>query len=117
MPVTAAVAGILSGWATAVIATDLITAWWRTDALFCVAIGFLTAVSATAGIAGLILVLLRQRMGRLLMVVGSVIGALIFASLFVAGASLPLAVYGLSALPLATVALALHPATRRWSPG
>ena len=43
-----AVVSIVSGWATAVIATDLITGWWRTDRLFCVAVGFLTAVSAAA---------------------------------------------------------------------
>lgn len=35
---TAAVS-IVSGWATAVIATSLITGWWDTDKLFCVAIG------------------------------------------------------------------------------
>ncbi len=65
-----AVVSILSGWATAVIATDLITGWWRTDRLFCVAVGFLTAVSAAATIGGLIALLLRRRMGRLLIVVG-----------------------------------------------
>ena len=66
---TATVA-IISGWATAVIATSLITNWWRTDELFCVAIGFLTAVSAAATIGGLIALLLRWRIGRLLIGVG-----------------------------------------------
>ena len=70
---------ILSGWATAVIATDLISGWWRTDQLFCVAVGFLTAVSAAAAIGGLVGLLLRRRMGRLLVVVGCVIALLIFA--------------------------------------
>ena len=40
------------GWATGVIATDLITGWWGTDLLFCVAVGFLAAVSAAATIGG-----------------------------------------------------------------
>ena len=37
-----AVFAIVSGWATAVIATELITGWWASDRLFCVAVGFLT---------------------------------------------------------------------------
>jgi hypothetical protein len=113
--VAAAVLSILSGWAIAVIATDLITGWWRTDRLFCVAIGFLTAISAAATIGGLILLLLRRRMGRLLIVVGAIIGLLIFASLFVAGAKVPPIVYAIPVLPLASILLTLLPATRRWS--
>lgn len=113
--IAAAVVTILSGWATAVIATDLITGWWHTDRLFCVAVGFLTAISAAASIGGLIMLLLRRRMGRLLIVVGSVIGLLIFASLFVAGARLPAAVYAIPALPLAGIVLTLLPSTARWS--
>lgn len=115
MAVAAAVVSILSGWSTAVIATDLITGWWRTDQLFCVAVGFLTAVSAGATIGGLILLLLRRRMGRLLIVVGSIIALMIFASLFVAGAKLPPVVYGIPALPLLSIVLTLLPATRRWA--
>ena len=110
---TATVA-IISGWATAVIATSLIANWWRTDQLFCVAIGFLTAVSAAATIGGLIALLLRRRMGRLLIAVGSIVALMIFAGLFVAGAGLPPIVYAIPALPIATIALALLPATRRW---
>lgn len=113
--VATAVVSILSGWATAVIATDLITGWWATDRLFCVAIGFLTAITAAAIIGGLILVLLRRRMGRLLIVVGSVIALLIFASLFVAGAQLPPVVYAIPVLPVASIVLALLPSTARWS--
>jgi hypothetical protein len=112
--VTAAVS-IISGWATAVIATSLIAGWWRTDELFCVAIGFLTAVSAGATIAGLISLLLRRRIGRLLIVVGSVVALMIFAGLFVAGAKLPPIVYGIPVLPIASVVLALLPATGRWT--
>jgi len=113
--VAAAVVTILSGWATAVIATDLITGWWRTDRLFCVAVGFLTAVSAAAMIGGLILMLLRRRLGRLLTVVGAVIGLLIFGSLFVAGAALPPVVYAIPILPVTSIVLTVLPATGRWA--
>jgi hypothetical protein len=113
--ITTAIASILSGWATAVIATDLITGWWRSDRLFCVAIGFLTAVSAAALISGLIALLLRRRMGRLLIVVGAIVALLIFAGLFVAGAKLSPVVYAIPVLPVASILLALLPATRRWA--
>jgi hypothetical protein len=110
-----AVLAILSGWATAVIATDLITGWWASDRLFCVAVGFLTVVSAGALIFGLIALLLRRRSARLLIVVGSVIGLLIFASLFVAGAKLAPVVYAIPVLPTLTILLALLPSTGRWA--
>ena len=110
-----AVISILSGWATAVIATDLITGWWGTDLLFCVAVGFLAAISAASTIGGVIALLLRRRIGRILVVVGSVIAMLIFASLFVAGAKLPPVVYAMPLLPLASIGLALLPDTARWS--
>lgn len=113
--IATAVVSILAGWATAVIATDLITGWWQSDPLFCVAIGFLTAVSAAASIAGLIALLLRLRMGRLLIVVGAVVALLIFAGLFVAGAKLSPVVYAIPVLPVATILLALLPATGRWA--
>jgi hypothetical protein len=106
---------IISGWATAVIATSLIAGWWRTDALFCVAIGFLTAVSAGATIAGLIALLLHRRIGRVLILVGSAVALMIFAGLFVAGAELPPIVYGIPVLPIASVVLAFLPATKRWT--
>ena len=102
--IATAVVSILSGWATAVIATDLITGWWRSDRLFCVAVGFLTAVSAAALIGGLIALLLRRRMSRLLIVVGAIVALLIFSSLFVAGAKLPPVVYAIPVLPLASIA-------------
>ena len=109
-----ATVSILSGWATAVIATSLITGWWQTDELFCVAIGFLTAVSAAATIGGLIALLLRRRIGRLLVVVGAAVALMIFAGLFVAGARLPQIVFAIPVLPVASIALALLPATGRW---
>ncbi len=110
-----AVSAILSGWATGVIATDLITGWWASDRLFCVAVGFLTVVSAGALIGGLIALLLRRRPARLLIVIGSVIGLMIFASLFVAGAKLAPVVYAIPALPVLTILLALLPSTARWA--
>ena len=113
--VITAVLAILSGWATAVIATSLITGWWRSDRLFCVAVGFLAAISAAATISGLIALLLRRRTGRLLVVVGSVVSLLIFSSLFVAGAKLPPLVYAIPVLPVASILFALLPATRRWA--
>jgi hypothetical protein len=109
-----ATVSIISGWATAVIATSLITNWWRSDELFCVAIGFLTAVSAAATIGGLISLLLRRRIGRLLIGVGAVVALMIFAGLFVAGASLPPVVYAIPVLPLASIVMAALPATGRW---
>jgi hypothetical protein len=115
--IATAIASILSGWATAVIATDLITGWWRSDRLFCVAIGFLTAVSAAALISGLIALLLRRRMSRLLIAVGAIVALLIFAGLFVAGAKVSPVVYAIPVLPVASVLLALLPATRRWARG
>ncbi|WP_208301170.1 hypothetical protein [Mycobacterium sp. DL440] len=115
MAIAAATSAILSGWATGVIATDLIAGWWRTDRLFCVAIGFLAAISAAATIGGLVALLLRRRMGRLLVVVGAVIGLLIFGSLFIAGARLHPVVYAMPALPLATIVFTVLPSTARWS--
>ncbi len=113
--IAAATMAILSGWATGVIATDLIAGWWRTDRLFCVAIGFLAAISAAATIGGLIALLLRRRMGRLLVIVGAIIGLLIFGSLFIAGARLHPVVYAMPALPLAAIAFIALPSTGRWS--
>jgi hypothetical protein len=113
--IAAAVLAILSGWATAVIATDLIAGWWSSDRLFCVAIGFLTTISAASSIGGLVLLLLRRRMSRLLIVVGCVIGLLIFGSLFVAGAKFPWPVYAIPVLPLAAIVLTLLPSTGRWA--
>ncbi|MGB5110825.1 MAG: hypothetical protein WBO08_04055 [Mycobacterium sp.] len=113
--IAAATLSILSGWATAVIATDLIAGWWSTDLLFCIAIGFLTAISAAAGIGGLIALLLQRRMGRLLIIVGAAVGLLIFGSLFLAGAKLHPVVYAMPVLPVAAMVLTLMPATRDWA--
>jgi hypothetical protein len=109
-----AVLAILTGWTTAVIATDLVAGWWRTDRLFCVAVGFLTAIAASALVAGLIGLLLRRWVSRLLVVVGCVVALLIFSSLFVAGAKLPAIVYAIPLLPVITIVLAALPSTGRW---
>lgn len=113
--IVAATLAILGGWATGVIATDLIAGWWRTDRLFCVAIGFLAAISAAATIGGLVALLLRHRMGRLLVIVGAVIGLLIFGSLFIAGAQVHPVVYAMPALPLAAIVFTMLPSTGRWT--
>lgn len=105
---------IVSGWATGVVATDLITGWWGTDRLFCLAVGFLTLLFAATTIAGVIALLLRRSVGRYLIAFGAVIALLTFGSVFVAGARIPLAVYLIPVLPVASLVLALHPSTRRW---
>ena len=112
--IAASAVSIVSGWATAVVATDLITGWWGSDRLFCVAVGFLTLLFAVTTVAGVILLLLRRSVGRYLIAFGAVVALLTFGSVFVAGARIPLAVYLIPVLPLASLALALHPSTRRW---
>ncbi|KAA0107964.1 hypothetical protein [Mycolicibacterium sp. P1-5] len=113
--IAAGAVSIISGWATGVVATDLITGWWGTDRLFCLAVGFLTLLFAVTTIAGVITLLLRRPVGRYLIAFGAVIALLTFGSVFVAGARIPLAVYLIPVLPLASLILALHPSTRRWS--
>ena len=61
-------------------------------------------MSAAATIGGLIVLLLRRRIGRVLIVVGAIVALLIFAGLFVAGAKLPPIVYAIPVLPVASVA-------------
>ena len=112
--IAASAVSILSGWTTAVVATDLITGWWHTDRLFCLAVGFLTLLFAVSTIAGVITLLLRRSAGRYLIAFGSVIALLTFGSVFVAGARIPLLVYLIPVLPVASLILALHPSTRRW---
>ncbi|MCV7215731.1 hypothetical protein H7J51_10600 [Mycobacterium crocinum] len=112
--IAASTVSIISGWATGVVATDLITGWWGTDLLFCLAVGFLTLLFAITTIAGVITLLLRRSVGRYLIAFGAVIALLTFGSVFVAGARIPLAVYLIPVLPLASLVLALHPSTRRW---
>jgi hypothetical protein len=112
--IAASAISIVSGWTTSVVATDLITGWWHTDRLFCLAVGFLTLLFAVSTIAGVIALLLRRSAGRYLIAFGSVIALLTFGSVFVAGARIPLLVYLIPVLPVASLILALHPSTRRW---
>lgn len=112
--IAASAVSIVSGWATGVVATDLITGWWGTDRLFCLAVGFLTLLFAVTTITGVITVLLRRSVGRYLIAFGAVVALLTFGSVFVAGARIPLAVYLIPVLPLASLVLALHPSTKRW---
>lgn len=112
--IAASAVSIVSGWATAVLATDLISGWWATDRLFCLAVGFLTLLFAIATVAGVIMLLLRRSIGRYLIVFGSVVALLTFGSVFLAGARIPWPVYLIPILPLASLALAWHPSTRRW---
>lgn len=105
---------IISGWATSVVATDLIAGWWKSDRLFCVAIGFLALVFGAATVAGVILLLRRRSLGRHLIVAGGVIALLTYGGVFIAGAHVAWIVHTLPLLPIATVVLALHPQTKRW---
>lgn len=115
--VAAAATGILSGWPTAVLATDLISGWWATDRLFCLALGFLTVVFAGATVSGVILLLLRRNSGRYLVAFGAALALLTFGAVFVAGATVAWPVYLIPALPLACLTLTLQPATGRWCAG
>lgn len=112
--IAASAVSFVSGWATAVVATDLITGWWHTDRLFCLAVGFLALLFAGSTIAGVILLLLRRSVGRYLIAFGAVIALLTFGSVFVAGARIAWPVYLMPVLPVASLVLALHPSTRRW---
>ena len=95
-------------------ATDLIAGWWRSDRLFCLAVGFLTLLFATATVPGVILLLRRRDIGRWLIVFGAAVALLTFGSVFLAGARIAWPVYAIPALPLASLVLALHPGTGRW---
>ena len=99
------------------VATDLVTGWWATDRLFCVAVGFLAALFAVTTVAGVVLLLLRRPVGRYLIAFGSAVALLTFGSVFLAGARLGWPVYLVPLLPLTALLLAALPATRRWSAG
>ncbi len=112
--VAACAVTIVSGWATSVVATDLIAGWWRTDRLFCIAVAFLALVFAVTTITGVIMLLQHRPIGRYLIVVGAVVAVLTYGGVFVAGARVAWIVYTLWVLPVASVALVLHPQTKRW---
>ncbi|WP_420845377.1 hypothetical protein [Mycobacterium lentiflavum] len=113
----AAAVSIVSGWATSVVATDLIAGWWRTDRLFCIAIAFLALVFATATITGVIMLLQRRALGRYLVITGAVVAVLTYGGVFIAGARVAWIVHAFPVLPIASVLLAVHPHTKRWLQG
>ena len=113
--VAASAVAIVGGWATAVVATELITGWWNSDRLYCLAVAFLAALFAVSTVTGVILLLLRRGVGRWMVVFGSAVALLTFASVFIAGARLAWPVYVVPLLPLASLLLAAHPATGRWA--
>ena len=115
--IAAASVAMLSGWPTAVLATDLISGWWDTDRLFCVGVAFLTLVFAGATVCGVVLLLLRRNAGRYLIAFGAGLALMTFGSVFMAGAEVAWPVYLIPVLPLASLALSLHPATKRWCRG
>ena len=63
--VAACAVSIISGWATSVVATDLIAGWWRSDRLFCIAVAFLALVFALTTISGVIMLLQHRPSGAI----------------------------------------------------
>jgi hypothetical protein len=112
--VAASAVAIISGWATSVVATDLIAGWWGSDQLFCVAVAFLALVFALATVSGVILLLLRQPLGRYLIVAGAVVAILTYLGVFIAGARVAWVVHTLPILPIASTVLTLLPRTKEW---
>lgn len=112
--VAASAVAIVGGWATSVVATDLVTGWWASDRVFSLSVGFLALLFAVTTVSGVILLLLRRGVGRWLIVFGSAVALLTFGSIFLAGARVARPVYAIPVLPLTSLLLALHPATRRW---
>ncbi|BBX46243.1 hypothetical protein GCM10009641_48290 [Mycobacterium cookii] len=112
--IAAAAVSIVSGWATSVVATELIAGWWHSDRLFCVAVAFLGLVFAMATVGGVILLLLRQTLGRYLIVAGAVVAILTYLGVFIAGARVAWIVHTLPLLPIASAVLTMLPRTRDW---
>ncbi|GFG74833.1 hypothetical protein MBOT_21980 [Mycobacterium botniense] len=96
------------------VATDLIAGWWRTDRLFCMAVGFLALVFATATVTGVITLLQRRALGRYLLLAGAVVAFLTYLGIFIAGARVAWVVHLVPVLPIATVVLVVLPETKRW---
>ena len=112
--IAAAAVSIVSGWATSVVATDLIAGWWHSDRLFCVAVAFLALVFALSTISGVILLLLRQPLSRYLIVAGAVVAILTYLGVFIAGARVAWIVHTLPILPITSAVLMQLPRTREW---
>jgi hypothetical protein len=105
---------IVSGWATSVVATDLIAGWWASDRVFCIAVAFLALVFAITTVSGVITLLQRRNLGRWLILAGSVVAVLTYLGVFIAGARVAWIVHALPVLPIATAVLVLLPQTKRW---
>ncbi|MEB4211915.1 hypothetical protein [Mycobacterium sp. 94-17] len=112
--VAACAVSIVSGWATSVVATDLIAGWWRTDRLFCIAVAFLALVFAGTTVSGVIMLLQRRAVSRYLLAAGALVAVLTYAGVFIAGARVAWVVHLLPILPVATVVLVMLPQTKRW---
>jgi hypothetical protein len=112
--VAACAVSIVSGWATSVVATDLIAGWWGSDRLFCMAVAFLALVFAITTVSGVIALLQHRSVGRYLIAAGAVVALLTYGGVFIAGARVAWVVHMLPLLPLASMVLALHPRTKRW---
>jgi hypothetical protein len=112
--VAAAAVSIISGWATSVVATDLIAGWWTSDRTFCVAVAFLALVFALATISGVILLLLRQPLSRYLIAAGAVVAILTYLGVFIADARVAWVVHTLPILPITSAVLTWLPSTREW---
>ncbi len=111
--VAACAVSIVSGWATSVVATDLIAGWWRTDRLFCIAIAFLALVFAMTTISGVIMLLQHRPFGRYLIAAGAIVAVLTYGGVFLAGARVAWIVYTLWLLPVVSVVLAFLPQIKR----
>jgi hypothetical protein len=111
--VAACAVSIISGWATSVVATDLIAGWWRTDRLFCIAVAFLALVFAITTVSGVIMLLRHRPLGRYLIAAGAVVAVLTYGGVFLAGARVAWIVYTLWVLPVASVVLAFLPQIKR----
>jgi hypothetical protein len=107
--VAACAVSIVSGWATSVVATDLIAGWWKTDRLFCIAVAFLALVFAITTVSGVIMLLRHRPIGRYLIAAGAVVAVLTYGGVFLAGARVAWIVYTLWVLPIASVVLAFLP--------
>ena len=112
--VAASAVSIVSGWATSVVATDLIAGWWRTDRWFCIAVAFLALVFAATTISGVIMLLQHRPLGRYLILAGAVVAVLTYLGVFIAGARVAWIVHTLWLLPVASVVLAFLPQIKRW---
>jgi hypothetical protein len=70
-----------------------------------------------ATVSGVIMLLQRRALGRVLITTGAVVAVLTYGGVFIAGARVAWIVHAFPLLPIASVALAMHPQTKRWLQG